>query len=174
MGTPAVNGIIPTGLPSFNDAKGYTYDSEKQRTWSMSIRRLRVIKPVIQLSTNASYVDIGEFLQGMAKNRIRRASRHQSSFHFTPIYLPESFFFRAGLLIIPMRELSIYFTVRTSLRMGQNYTHFKNEEFDRLYDQAFRTNDQKRFILYQKMDQIIIDEIIPLFYDKVARFTRKR
>jgi peptide/nickel transport system substrate-binding protein len=26
MGTPAVNGIIPTGLPSFNDAKGYTYD----------------------------------------------------------------------------------------------------------------------------------------------------
>jgi peptide/nickel transport system substrate-binding protein len=23
MGTPAVNGIIPTGLPSFNDAKGY-------------------------------------------------------------------------------------------------------------------------------------------------------
>jgi peptide/nickel transport system substrate-binding protein len=37
MGTPAVNGIIPTGLPSFN-AKGYTYDSEKQRTWSMSIK----------------------------------------------------------------------------------------------------------------------------------------
>jgi peptide/nickel transport system substrate-binding protein len=38
---------------------------------------------------------------------------------------------------------------------------------DRLYDQAFKeTNDQKRFILYQKMDQIIIDEapIIPLFY----------
>jgi ABC-type transport system substrate-binding protein len=34
---------------------------------------------------------------------------------------------------------------------------------------------KKRFILYQKMDQIIIDEapIIPLFYDKVARFTRR-
>jgi peptide/nickel transport system substrate-binding protein len=44
------------------------------------------------------------------------------------------------------------------------------------YDQAFKeTNDQKRFILYQKMDQIIIDEapIIPLFYDKVARFTKR-
>jgi peptide/nickel transport system substrate-binding protein len=42
-----------------------------------------------------------------------------------------------------------------------------------IYEQAL-TNDQKRFILYQKMDQIIIDEapIIPLFYDK-ARFTRK-
>jgi peptide/nickel transport system substrate-binding protein len=72
MGTPAVNGIIPTGLPSFNDAKGYTYDSEKQRTWSMSIRRLRVIKPVIQLSTNASYVDIESFCKGNGKNRIRR------------------------------------------------------------------------------------------------------
>jgi peptide/nickel transport system substrate-binding protein len=30
MGTP-VNGIIPTGLPSFNDAKGYTYDSKKAK-----------------------------------------------------------------------------------------------------------------------------------------------
>jgi peptide/nickel transport system substrate-binding protein len=57
-----------------------------------------------------------------------------------------------------------------------NYTILKMK-FDRLYDQAFKeTNDQKRFVLYQKMDQIIIDEapIIPLFYDKVARFTRKR
>jgi hypothetical protein len=45
----------------------------------MSIRRLRVIKPVIQLSTNASYVDIGVFAKGMAKNRIRRASRHPPS-----------------------------------------------------------------------------------------------
>jgi peptide/nickel transport system substrate-binding protein len=35
---------------------------------------------------------------------------------------------------------------------------------------------KKRFILYQKMDQIIIDEapIIPLFYDKVARLQEKR
>jgi peptide/nickel transport system substrate-binding protein len=29
MGTPAVNGIIPTGLPSFNDAKGYTDKKQK-------------------------------------------------------------------------------------------------------------------------------------------------
>jgi peptide/nickel transport system substrate-binding protein len=60
---------------------------------------------------------------------------------------------------------------------GPNYTHFKKWEFDRLYDQAFKeTNDQKTFYFVQKMDQIIIDEapIIPLFYDKVARFTRKR
>jgi peptide/nickel transport system substrate-binding protein len=58
--------------------------------------------------------------------------------------------------------------------MGQTIPILKMK-FDRLYDQAFKeTND--RFILYQKMDQIIIDEapIIPLFYDKVARFTRKR
>jgi peptide/nickel transport system substrate-binding protein len=112
MGTPAVNGIIPTGLPSFNDAKGYTYDSEKQRT-SMSIRRLRVIKPVIQLSTNASYVDIESFCKGNGKNRIRRASRHQSSFHFTPIHFYRKSFFseRAGLLIIPMPNyLSLFYS----------------------------------------------------------------
>jgi ABC-type transport system substrate-binding protein len=49
-------------------------------------------------------------------------------------------------------------------------------KFDALYEKAFlETDDTKRFELYQQMDQIIIEEapIIPLFYDKVARFTRK-
>jgi peptide/nickel transport system substrate-binding protein len=33
----------------------------------------------------------------------------------------------------------------------------------------------KRYILYQKMDEIIMRKpLIPLFYDKVARFTRKK
>lgn len=59
---------------------------------------------------------------------------------------------------------------------GPNYTHFKNDEFDRLYENAFlETDNAKRFELYQKMDDLIIKEapVIPLFYDKVARFTRK-
>jgi ABC-type transport system substrate-binding protein len=112
-----------------------------------------------------------EVLQREWQNRIRRAGRHQSSFHFTPIHFYRKVFFseRAGLLIIPMpRIIYPYFTVRTSPD-GPNYTHFKMKNRS-AYDQAFKeTNDQKRFILYQKMDQIIIDEapIIPLFYTRL-------
>jgi peptide/nickel transport system substrate-binding protein len=124
MGTPAVNGIIPTGLPSFNDAKGYTYDSEKAKDLVNEYkRRLRV--PVIQLSTNASYVDIGEFLQrewqkigldvqvDISPPSTLRQSISTGKFLFSE---------RAGLLIIPMpRIIYPYFTVRTSLGWAKLY-----------------------------------------------------
>ena len=58
---------------------------------------------------------------------------------------------------------------------GPNYTHFKSEKFDKLYEDAFKETDvEKRYHLYRGMDKLIIDEapVVPLFYDKVARFTR--
>jgi peptide/nickel transport system substrate-binding protein len=59
---------------------------------------------------------------------------------------------------------------------GPNYTHFKNNEFDNLYKLSLsENNDSLRFYYYNKMDQIIIDNavIVPLYYDKVLRFTQK-
>jgi peptide/nickel transport system substrate-binding protein len=87
-------------------------------------------------------------------------------------------FFRASWIAdYPDAEnyLSLFYSGNFSPN-GPNYTHFKSVEFDKLYEQAFKeTDDQKRYVLYQKMDKIIINEapVIALFYDKVARFTRK-
>ena len=58
---------------------------------------------------------------------------------------------------------------------GPNYTHFKNDAFDKLYEQSFLVpNIDERKLLYQKMDSIIIEEapIIPLYYDEFVRFTQ--
>jgi peptide/nickel transport system substrate-binding protein len=91
----------------------------------MSIRRLRVIKPVIQLSTNASYVDIGEFLQrewqiGLdVQVDISPPSTLRQSISTGKVSFSE----RVGLIIPMPRIIYPYFTVRTSL--GPNYTHFK-------------------------------------------------
>ncbi|MCC6582013.1 MAG: ABC transporter substrate-binding protein, partial [Phycisphaeraceae bacterium] len=55
---------------------------------------------------------------------------------------------------------------------GPNYTHFKNKEFDRLFEQSLQeSNDLKRFELYKQMDKILIAEapMVPLFYDQVFR-----
>jgi peptide/nickel transport system substrate-binding protein len=83
--------------------------AEKQKDLVNGIRRLRVIKPVIQLSTNASYVDIGEFCKGMAKNRIRRAGTSVLLPLYANLFLPEKFlFFRASWIAdYPDAELSI-------------------------------------------------------------------
>jgi len=58
---------------------------------------------------------------------------------------------------------------------GPNYTHFKSGTFDALYRRSFlETKDSIRFILYQKMDSIIVSEapVVPLYYDVVTRFVQ--
>ena len=63
-----------------------------------------------------------------------------------------------------------------SERFLPNYTHFKNELFDALYEKAIsEVNVGKRHKLYQQMDSILIDEapIVPLYYDQVIRFYQK-
>jgi peptide/nickel transport system substrate-binding protein len=90
----------------------------------------------------------------------------------TPIYFYRkvSFFRASWIADYPDAEnyLSLFYSKNFSPD-GPNYTHFKMKN-SIVYDQAFKeTNDQKRFILYQKMDQIIIDEapIIPFFMTRL-------
>ena len=58
---------------------------------------------------------------------------------------------------------------------GPNYTHFSSKEFDQLYHRAsMESNNAKRYKIYQQMDSVIISNavVVPLYYDKVVRFTR--
>ena len=181
MGTAAVNGMIPMGLPSFNNAVGYSYDVQKAKALIAEYKKSTGDKkPLIQLSTNASYVDIGEFLQ----REWQKIGLDVQVDISPPSTLRQSIatgkvaFFRASWIAdYPDAEnyLSLFYS-KNFAPEGPNYTHFKSAEFDRLYEQAFKeAENEKRYLLYQKMDAIIINEapVIPLFYDKVARFTRK-
>jgi len=59
---------------------------------------------------------------------------------------------------------------------GPNYTHFKNENFDRLYEKAMQEVDEnKRIVLYRQLDSLAMAEapVIVLFYDEVLRFVQK-
>ena len=52
---------------------------------------------------------------------------------------------------------------------GPNYFAYYNREFDKLFEQSYyEPNDQKRFALYRKMDQMVMDysPVVPLFYDQ--------
>ena len=58
---------------------------------------------------------------------------------------------------------------------GPNYTHFASKEYDRLYEESLvEKSIVERHALYNKMDQIIIDNaaIVPLYYDRVLRFVQ--
>ena len=138
------------------------------------------LNPKVALSTNATYLDISEYLQ----REWKKIGVDVSIDVNPPATLRQAIstgkvsFFRASWIAdYPDAEnyLSLFYS-KNFAPNGPNYTHFKNAEFDKLYEEAFlETDDVKRFVLYQKMDALVMKEapVIPLFYDKVARFTRK-
>ncbi len=181
MGIPATSGIIPSGMPGFNNQKGYDFEPEKAKSLVADfVKETGIKKPKIILSTNATYIDIGEFLQ----REWQKIGLDVEIDVNPPSTLRQAIatgkvtFFRASWIAdYPDAEnyLSLFYS-KNFAPNGPNYTHFSNAKFDALYEKAFlETDDAKRFELYQQMDQIIIEEapVIPLFYDKAARFTRK-
>lgn len=180
MGIAATSGMIPEGLPGFANITGYDYNPGKARQLINDYKKETGITPKITLSSNATYADISEFLQ----REWQKSGIHVEIDMSPPSTLRQAIstgkvsFFRASWIAdYPDAEnyLSLFYS-KNFTPNGPNYTHFSHREFDRLYELASKeTNDQKRYELYEKMDQLVIGEapVIPLFYDKVARFTRK-
>ena len=181
MGTPAVHGFIPKGLPGFSQMAGYYYDPDKARALVDQYKQnTGKDTPSMTITTNSQYVDLCEFIQrqlqsiGLQVNidvvppsTLRQAKANGK--------LP---LFRASWIAdYPDAEnyLSLFYSENFAPG-GPNYTHFSNAVFDTWYEEAILTNDvEKRIELYQKMDSLIIENapVIPLYYDQAVRFTRK-
>ena len=179
MGTAATGGMIPNGLGGFG-AKGYDFDIEKARNLVAEYKKQTGdSNPKIQMSTSASYLDIAEYLQ----REWQKIGLNVEVDVNPPSTLTQSIstgkvsFFKASWIAdYPDAEnyLSLFYSNNFSPG-GPDYTHFKNEKFDNLYEAAFlETDDKKRQQLYKQMDALMIEEapVIPLFYDKASRFTR--
>jgi len=179
MGTAATSGMIPDGLPGFG-AKGYDYNPAKARELVADYKKQTGdSNPAIQMSTSASYLDIAEYLQ----REWQKIGLNVEVDVNPPSTLTQSIsngkvgFFKASWIAdYPDAEnyLSLFYSKNFSPG-GPDYTHFKNTDFDKLYEAAFlETDDKKRQELYKKMDALVMEEapVIPLFYDKASRFTR--
>jgi peptide/nickel transport system substrate-binding protein len=181
IGTPALHGFIPKGLPSFNGQEGYSYDPEKAREFLKKFKlETGIANPAITITTNSSYLDLCEYIQ----RELEKIGLNVTVDVIPPSTLRQGKangklpIFRASWIAdYPDGEnyLSLFYSQNFTPN-GPNYTHFKNNEFDRLYEQSIsEVNDSKRYQLYQQMDSILIEEapVVPLYYDEVIRFTRK-
>lgn len=181
IGTPAENGFIPKGLPSFNSQKGYSYQPEKAKKLVNQFKTVSGISnPKITISTNSLYVDLCEYIQ----RELEKVGLTVTIDLLTSSTLREEkatgklALFRASWVAdYPDAEnyLSLFYS-KNFTPNGPNYTHFKNNTYDSLYESALKEIDlKKRHGLYQKMDSIVIKNapVIPLYYDNVIRFTRK-
>lgn len=183
IGSPAYSGIIPKGLKAFDSLKiqGYSYKPELA---AKLLKEAGFPKGKglgeIKIQTNASYLDLCEYIQGELSTlglKIEVEVSPPSTLRQAISSSKVEFFRASWIADYPDAEnyLSLFYS-ENWVPNGPNYTHFKNDQFDQWYRQSSQeTNDSLRRRLYQKMDSLVISEapIVPLYYDEVLRFYPK-
>ena len=157
-------------MPGFaeNPGFGYDYNPVKARQLlSQAGYPMGKGLPAITLSTNASYLDLCQFIQSQL-SQIGIDLKIDVS---PPATLRENIaqarvpFFR-GSWIADYPDAENYLSLFYS----------RNPAFDRLYDVAGTENElSKRSRLYRAMDSLVMDDapVIVLFYDQVLRLSRR-
>lgn len=180
IGTPATSGFIPKGVPGYVKNSGFRYDPAKAKKYIQEyMDTTGDTQPTVRIATDNNYQTLCEFIQReLEKLGIRVAvDVMPSSTIRKKKWSGELDIFRASWIAdYPDAEnfLSPFYSHNFTPN-GPNYTHFKNEEFDHLYETSFSIqNDSLRQKVYTQMDSIIVSKapIIPLYYDEVIRFTQ--
>lgn len=182
VGTPGTHGFIPRGLPGYAESAGYGYgynpDKARQLLADAGYPGGEGLPPVV-LATNASYLDLCQFIQSQLAE-IGITMKIDVS---PPATLKENIarsrvaFFRGSWIAdYPDAEnyLSLFYSGNFT-PAGPNYTLFSNSRFDGLYQKAVNEiDDVVRSRHYREMDSLIMEEapVIVLFYDQVLRFVR--
>ena len=181
VGRAGTSGFVPSALPSFSEKEvpGYSYQPQRAR------QLLRAAgygpqKPLrLRLSTVLERKEIGEYLQKQwadvgvqVQIDINQSAAQQDLVDNGRV----AFFAKSWLGDYPDAEnyLALFYSPNFS-PAGPDKTHFKNAAYDKLYDEARRTQDvTKRTALYQAMDRIVVEEspVISLYYDEVVRLTQ--
>jgi len=183
LGIPAYSGFVPSGMPGFTDVNyGLAYNSlqAKQLLEQAGYNSTNVL-PEITVSTTDDYLDLFEYIQNqLGTVGIKliidvlpgAAYREMLANGKLPV-------FRGSWIADypdPENYLACFLTDNFAPN-GPNYTHFSSVLFDRLYRKAmlFNRYDQ-RLPYYHSLDSIVISKaiVIPLYYDKVVRFTSAR
>ena len=181
IGYPANNGFIPFGLNKDIHTKGFSYNPNKAKKLIAEYKKESGNNKIeLILSTDANYIDIVEYIQRelleigvVIKINIMPPSSLRQGKSNGKLEL-----FRASWIAdYPDAEnyLSL-FNSKNKAPNGPNYTHFENSKYDDLFIKSYlEQSDEKRRIIYSKLDKMIIEEapIIPLYYDKIMRFTKK-
>jgi len=180
IGSPATSGFIPKGLPGFSNASYYEYNPQKAKQLIEEFKKeTGKQSPKISISTNASYLDLCEYIQ----RELQKVGLQVEIDVMPPSTLRQQrsagklAAFRASWIAdYPDAEnyLSLFYSENFSPQ-GPNYTHFSSETYDKLYRQTLKLGDlQQRIPLYQQMDSIIMTKaaVVPLYYDEVIRFTQ--
>ena len=182
VGLPAESGFVPYGMPGFDHYKvdGFSYNKD------LALRLIAEcnfeVAPTITLCATEAYKMLCEFLQKQIEELgvDVKIDLHSSSSLRQRVMLFESVFYRKSWVADfpePINYLQLFYSDNFFPNNGYNYTHFKNETYDLLYEKAMKEqHEESRYQLYKKMQEIIHEEVpvIPLFYGETLRFYSNR
>ena len=180
VGIPAEAGFIPSGLPGYKKNNINRYNTELAKSYVSNYKEKYNSTPSLTLTTSSNYLDLCEFIQKELEKlgiEINIDVIPGSALKQAKANGKLDFFRASWIADYPDAEnyLSLFYS-KNLAPDGPNYTHFSNDEYDRMYENSLReTNPEKSKLLYQKMDSIITSKsiIVPLFYDEVVRFISK-
>ncbi|MCB0502418.1 MAG: ABC transporter substrate-binding protein [Bacteroidetes bacterium] len=181
IGIPAHAGMIPAGLPSYdpNKVNGYQYDIKKAKS---------LLKEAgyengegtgeITLYTSSGYIDMCTFISKALEDigLTVKVEMMEAALQRELMRKNDLDFFRGSWIgDFPDGEnyLALFYGKNG---VPPNYTFFKNERFDQLYELAVQTSDPSEYIpMYHEMENIIVEEapVVPLYYDEAVRFVNK-
>lgn len=182
VGTPALSGFIPKGLPGYDTTHsyGYSYNPAKAAELLQSagypagkgMSTITVLTPDV-------YADVVNF----AANQLKdvgipiQVEIMQSNILRQQMSKSEAVFFR-GQWIADYPDAETYLVFfNGNLPAPPNYTRFNHPMFNTWYDEAMISeHDTTRWMLYRKMDSLVMSEapLVPLFYDQMTHFLNKR
>ena len=180
IGYAANNGFVPLGLNSKNIVDGFKYDLVKAKKLIKEYKTENKKEKIeLKLTSDANYLDIVEFIQrelqkidiDLSINIVPASTLRQGKSN------GKFEMFRASWIAdYPDSEnyLSLFYSKNLAPN-GPNYTHFQNNEYDKLFESTYNEqNSTKRKKIYQILDSLVLKNspIIPLYYDKVMRFSQ--
>jgi oligopeptide transport system substrate-binding protein len=176
IGVAATSGFIPKGMPGFDSlaVHGYAYNP-KLAAKLLAEAGFPEGKGMaeVTLNTTTTYKDLIEFIQGeLTAVGIKTKIDVSPSASLRDLMSKNNVNFFRGSWLADYGDgenfLSMFYS-KNKVPYGPNYTAFYNKEFDQLFEKSYyETNNEKRFELYRKMDQMVMDyaPVVPLFYDQ--------
>jgi len=180
VGVPANNGFIPLGIPGFSSikVKGISYNENKAIKLYNEIG-IKEIK--LTLSASQQYKIICEFLQ----KQLEKVGFIVNVEIYTPSALKQriinydaNFYRKSWIADFPdaINYFQLFYSKNFYPKSGYNYTHFKNDLYDKIYEKAIIEQDTSiKYSLYKQLNEILNEQspVIPLFYGETLRFYNK-
>jgi peptide/nickel transport system substrate-binding protein len=180
IGKPGIGGMIPFGMPG-HDTTGEIGYSYQPHLAASIIRAENLLNTEITITTTAEYVDLAKFIQSQLTNvglQVRIDVSPPATMRQSRAKGKLEVFRSSWVADYPDAEnyLAMFYS-KNFAPNGPNYTHFKSEDFDSLYEMASKLPElSDRIGLYRQMDSLIMSDapVVVLFYDEVLRFVNNR